>query len=85
MREISLEEIEAVAARLRRAFEGTGRALSEADSRVAASAFLRGEKLGTNDLRFYKRCKDLGLDVEYVGTDPRAANYEPELVTIPPN
>ena len=33
--------------------------------------------------QFFKRAKDLGLDVEYVGIDPRAAAYVPQPVVIP--
>ena len=62
------------------------RVLRDGDARAAASAFLTGEKLATNDLQFFKRARDLGLDVEYVGSGAaarRAANYEPRPVRIP--
>lgn len=71
---------------MRKAFDGTGRAIGEGDAKVAASALLRGEKLATNDLQFFKRAKDLGLNVEYVGSGNAAANaakYVPQPVTIP--
>ena len=75
------------AARLQSAFTD-GRVLRDADARVAAAAYRRGEKLGTADLQFFKRAKDLGLDVEFVGSDPKAlakaAGYVPNTVTIPP-
>ncbi len=86
IREISLEELGSTALRLRKAFDGTGRAIGEGDAKVAASALLRGEKLATNDLQFFKRAKDLGLNVEYVGSGNAAANaakYVPQPVTIP--
>jgi predicted nucleic acid-binding protein len=81
------KQLNDTAARLQAAFTD-GRVLRDADARVAANAYLRGEKLGTADLQFYKRAKDLGLDVEFVGSDPgalaKAANYVPNTVTIPP-
>ena len=83
-------EIKATAARLQQAFSGDPlkRVLRDGDAQVAAAAYLRGEKLGTTDLPFFKRCKDLGIDVEFVGVDPsalsKAANYAPVTVTIPP-
>lgn len=55
IREISLEEIEIVGKRIEDAFVGTDRSISASDARVAASALLRGEKLATNDLQFFKR------------------------------
>jgi RHS repeat-associated protein len=86
IREISLDELNSVAQRLRKAFDGSGRDIGEGDAKVAASALLRGEKLATNDLQFFKRAKDLGLNVEYVGSGNAAANaakYVPQPVTIP--
>jgi hypothetical protein len=53
-----------------------------ADARVAATAYLTGERLPTNDLHFYKSARELGLDVEYRGTGPaaaKAATYTPDL------
>ncbi|HEY9421538.1 MAG TPA: RHS repeat-associated core domain-containing protein, partial [Thermoanaerobaculia bacterium] len=47
LREIELPELAATASRLERAFAGTGRTLSAEDARVAATAFLRKEKLAT--------------------------------------
>jgi hypothetical protein len=47
-------------------------------------AVLRGEKLATNDLQFFKRAKDLGLNVEFVGSGDaatNAANYVPRPVS----
>jgi hypothetical protein len=86
IRDVPLQELQATAARLQRAFTDA-RVLADADARVAASAFLRNERLATNDLQFFKRARDLGLSVEYVGTGDaaaRAANYVPQPVTIPP-
>ena len=85
IREIPLEELQSTSSRLQRAFTD-GRTVSDADARVAASAYLRGERLATNDRQFFYRARDLGLDVEYVGTGEaaaRAANYIPRPVTIP--
>jgi hypothetical protein len=49
---------------------------------------LVGERIATADLVFFKRAKDLGVDAEFVGSDPkalnRAANYRPSPVTVPP-
>jgi hypothetical protein len=76
----------AVASRLERAFVGTGRSISTEDARVAATALLRNEKLATADFQFFKRAKDLGIDVEFVGSGTAAANaakYVPQPVIIP--
>lgn len=57
------------------------------DSQVAATAYLRGDRLATADLRFFKRAKDLGLSVEFVGTGnsaTRAGAYVPRPVAVPP-
>ncbi len=86
IRDIPLQDLQATASRLQAAFTD-GRVLADADARVAASAYLRGEKMATNDLPFFKRAMDLGLNVEYVGTGnaaTKAANYIPQTVTIPP-
>lgn len=86
IREFNPVQIDDVARRLQRAFAGTGRSLGDADAHVAATAYLKGERLATGDLKFYKRAFDLGLDVEFVGTGPaaaRAAAYRPDPVTIP--
>lgn len=86
IRDIPLEELQATAMRLQNAFTD-GRVLHEPDARVAASAYIRGERLATNDLPFFRRAKDLGLQVEYVGSGPsaaKAAAYVPMPVTIPP-
>jgi hypothetical protein len=86
IRDIPQGQISQTAIRLQRAFTD-GRRLRDADARIAAEAFLRGEKLGTADLAFYKRARDLGLNVEFIGSDPRAlaraAAYIPNPVTIP--
>ena len=59
IREVSLEELPATALRFEQAFiaSGTPRRISLSDARVAASAYLRGEKLATNDLQFFKRAR----------------------------
>ncbi|WP_292990574.1 DUF4157 domain-containing protein [Nitrosomonas sp.] len=87
-RAASLEQIIQLAGRIERAFQGTGRSISSKDARVAAGARLSGERLVTRDLQFYKRARDLGLDVEFVGTGraaERAAAYQPQPVTISEN
>jgi len=83
---VTPNQIDDVARRLEQAFDGTGRRLGTGDARVAATAYLTGERLATGDLQFYKRARDLGLQVEFVGTGraaARAAAYQPDLVTIP--
>jgi predicted nucleic acid-binding protein len=86
IRDVELPQLGDVASRLQRAFAGTGRAISAEDARVAATAFLRNEQLVTADLQFFKRAKDLGLDVEFIGGGAaarNAASYVPQLVVIP--
>jgi predicted nucleic acid-binding protein len=88
VQDVSLSEIGAAAARLQAAFAGDPlqRLLREGDARVAATAFLKQERLATGDLQLFKRAKDLGLDVDYVGTGQaaaRAAAYQPRTVSIP--
>ncbi len=88
IQDISWAEIHAAAGRLQGAFSGDPlrRVLREADARVAASAFLKSESLATGDLQFFKRAKDLGLTVEFVGSGRAAAlaaAYQPRPVTIP--
>jgi hypothetical protein len=86
IREIELPEIGAAASRIERAFVGTGRAISAEDARVAATAFIKGERFATADLQFYRRARDLGLLVEFVGSpqnSARAAAYVPRPVIIP--
>ena len=80
-------EVSAVAARLRSAFGGTGRVLSEEDARVLATAFLRREPFATGDLQLFKRAKDLGLNADFIGPGnaaTKARNYVPQLVQIAP-
>ena len=89
IQDVSMPEIDAAAARLQAAFAGDpwNRRLHDADARVAATAFLKHEKLATNDLRFFKRAKDLGLDADYIGSGQavsKAAAYVPRPVTVPP-
>ena len=85
IRELPMEDLGAAASRLQRAFPDA-RVLSDADARVAASSFLKKERFATNDLRLFKRAKDLGLNVEYVGSGASAAaaaRYIPNPVAIP--
>jgi RHS repeat-associated protein len=80
IRDVPLSQLQQTAAKLRGAFVD-GRALGYWDSQVAASAFLKGERMATGDLQFYKRALDLGLKVEYVGTGNsalRATRYVPK-------
>jgi len=86
IREIPTPQLQATATRLRGAFPD-GRVLGYWDSQVAASAYLRGERLATGDLQFFKRARDLGLNVEFVGTGnaaARAGAYVPRPVPVPP-
>lgn len=79
IRDVPLADIQSTATSLRSAFTD-GRALGYWDSQVAASAFLKGERLATGDLQFFKRALDLGVKVEFVGTGraaQRAAQYVP--------
>ena len=84
----SLQEIDTAAARLQAAFAGDPfhRRLSKEDARVAATAFLKQERQATGDIQFFKRAKDLGLDVDFVGAGQaavRAAAYKPRTVSVP--
>jgi predicted nucleic acid-binding protein len=77
------------ARRLQNAFQGgpRGRVLHAEDAKVLAAAFLLGEPLATGDLRLYKRGRDLGPPVEFVGAvrpTAVAAAYVPQGVVIPP-
>jgi hypothetical protein len=88
IQDVSLSEIDAAAAPLQAAFDGDPfhRILREEDARVAATAFLKRQRLATGDLQLFKRAKDLGLDVDFVGTGQaaaRAAAYQPRTVSIP--
>ncbi len=88
IQDVSLPEIDTAAARLQAAFAGDPfhRVLPEEDARVAATAFLKQERLATGDIQLFKRAKDLGLDVDFVGTAQaagRAAAYQPRRVNIP--
>lgn len=85
IREVPLPELQNTARQLRAAFTD-GRVLGYWDSQVAASAYLRGERLATGDLQFFKRAGDLGLDVQFVGSGnaaAKAAAYVPKPVTVP--
>ncbi len=79
IRDVPLSDIQSTATNLRGAFTD-GRTLGYWDSQVAASAYLKGERLATGDLQFFKRAMDLGLNVDFVGTGraaQRAAQYMP--------
>ena len=87
LRDVDLDDIAEAAARIEDAFAPTDRVISPADARVAATSYLQGRKLATADLQFYKRARDLGLDVEFVGKGnaaTKAAAYVPDPVTIAP-
>ena len=53
IREFTSKEVNTLASRLQRAFTD-GRVLRDGDAQIAANAVLRGEKLGTADLPFFK-------------------------------
>jgi hypothetical protein len=85
---ISDQEMDAAGGRLQAAFVGDvqGRTLRLQDARVLATAFLRKEALATADLQLFKRARDLGLAVLFVGAGraaARAAAYVPRPVMIP--
>lgn len=86
-RDISLADIESMGASLRASFAGTNRILHNFDSEVLASAYLRGERVATGDLQLFKRGRDLGINIEFVGNGRSAqlaAQYRPQPVP-PPN
>lgn len=88
IQDVSLQEIDAAAARLQAAFVGDPlhRTLRVEDARVAATAFLKQERLATGDIQFFKRAKDLGLEADFVGSGQaaaRAAAYQPRIVSVP--
>ncbi len=85
-RETQLPELGKVAKRIEGAFDGTTRVISKEDARIAATAYLRKERIATGDLQFYKRARDLGLQVDFVGAGRSAAlaaAYVPTPVTVP--
>jgi hypothetical protein len=84
IRDVPGPVIDSVAPQLRAVFTDV-RVLGVKDSQIAASAFVKGERLATNDLQFFKRAKDLGINVDYVGTGnaaTKAANYVPRPVDV---
>ena len=81
--------IDNAAGRLQNAFVGDAlnRIFRRADAKVLAAAFLMGDCLATGDLQLFKRARDLGLNVDFVGSGTaarRAATYAPRSVAIPP-
>jgi hypothetical protein len=86
--DVSEAEIEAAATRLVAGFDqdAQGRLLRLPDGRILATAFLKGEGLATGDLQLFKRGRDLGRAVVFVGggrAATRAAAYSSRPVTIP--
>lgn len=86
----SLTEIDDIAQRLQRAFVGDrlGRVLHSQDAKVAATVFVKNEVLTTGDLQFFKRARDLGIRVDFIGTPrvtAKAHAYVPRPVTVPPS
>ena len=65
------KDLAGAAARIVAAFKSTDRVIRPG-ARVAATALIKGEKLSTNDLQFFKRATDLGLNAEYVGSGEAA-------------
>jgi len=73
--------------RLQQAFVGDrlGRMLQLADARVLVTAFLTAECLATGDLQLYKRARDLGMLVDFLGggrAAVRAITYVPRPVVV---
>lgn len=84
----SLTEIDDAAQRLQKAFRGDrlGRVLHSPDARVAATAFLMKEVMATGDLQFFKRARDLGIPVDFIGSSAvslKAQAYVPRPVMVP--
>ncbi len=64
----------------------SSRIIHEIDARVAATAFIKKEKLATGDLKFFKRGLDLGLDMVFIGSGKakaKALAYVIKPVKIP--
>jgi predicted nucleic acid-binding protein len=81
--------IDIVAKRLQNAFVGDSfhRILPWMDALILGVAFLTGDCLATGDLKLFKRARDLGVSVEFVGSAAaarRAAGYAPRIVVVPP-
>ena len=86
---LSATALDNAARRLQNAFHGDPhrRALHAQDAKVLAAAFLVGEPLATSDLRLFKRGRDLGIPVDFVGSGRAAAvasAYAPQWAVIPP-
>ncbi len=86
--DVSDQEIDVTAGRLQAAFVGTvpGRVLRLPDARILATAYGKNERLATGDLQLFKRARDLGLAVVFLGSGrsaARASAYVPRSVTIP--
>ncbi|MCI0381252.1 MAG: type II toxin-antitoxin system VapC family toxin [Gemmataceae bacterium] len=84
--DVSRAEIDTCAALLQQAFRGdpTGRTLHWPDACVVATAYLKNEALATRDLQLFKRGRDLGLQMMYVGTGAAAMKaqvYAPRPVS----
>lgn len=88
IQDVTLAEISVVGQWLQDAFLGDpwGRIIHKSDAKIAATAFIKKEKLATGDLRFFKRGLDLGLQMEFIGSGKakiRALAYVAKPVQIP--
>jgi hypothetical protein len=86
--EVSIVDLDVTAVLLRSAFDGDvfGRTLHEPDSRILSTGWILKETITTADLHLYKRARDLGMDVSFLGSGRAfnlAMNYQPRLVIIP--
>jgi predicted nucleic acid-binding protein len=72
---LSVIALDTAAKRLQNAFGGDphGRVLHTEDAKILAAAFLLGESLATGDLQLFKRGRDLGLPIDFVGANRPAA------------
>jgi|SRR6516225_193759 hypothetical protein len=88
IQDVTLAEIDVAGQLLQDAFlsDPWGRIIHENDARVAATAFIKKEKLATGDLKFFKRGLDLGLQMEFIGSGnakAKALAYVTKPVQIP--
>ena len=82
-----IADMEPLADRFMRAFQGTNRTLKRADALTLASARISKRALVISDIKFYKRALDLGVtNIQFIGSPEKtalAASYVPKRVTVP--